>query len=203
MEPHEFKQQLDELQTIIADGIAYFTAWRGVRVEDEDSAHALNRYRGFFLPAQLSLKQMALLQLAKVFDHDPRTVSLRNLFSAAKGNREFLTPYATENDLQDLERQIDSNEALLKRLKGYRDQRLAHHDSIIAGDVSLPYGEVKQLVEDIKSMYNSLRRGHDNSYTVFKMLAADAERHTSQVVRIMLEERERAIRRIPKADTTT
>lgn len=95
------------------------------------------------------------------------------------------------------------SEDLLERLKRLRDQRIAHHDAIPAGDVSLPYGEVRKLVEEIKSMHNSLTSGHERTATHFEFLTRDAERHTSEVVRIIREERDRAIRRIKKADTAT
>lgn len=202
MQRQEFKRQLDELgKVIISDGIAYFSAWRGLMVGEEDSAHALNRYRGLFLPARDALLKMTLMQFAKVFDRDPRTVSLRNLLSAVKKNRENLTPYATEENLRDIEQKVDASEGLLNRLKRYRDQRLAHHDAIIAGDTRLPYGEVRELVEEVKSMYNSLTKGHDGSVTSFEYLARQAKRHTAEVVRIMREDRDRAIRRIKRADT--
>lgn len=203
MEPQQFKRQLDELGKVISDGIAYFSAWRGLMVEDEDSAHALNRYRGLFLPARGALLWITLLQFNKVFDRHPRTVSLRNLLAAAKKDREKLTPYATQENLRHIEQKIDASVDLLERLKRLRDQRIAHHDAIPAGDVSLPYGEVRKLVEEIKSMYNSLTRGHDRSTTHYEYLVRDAENHTSDVVSIMREERARAIRRIKKADTTT
>lgn len=203
MEPQEFKRQLVELGTVINDSIAYFSAWRGLMVADEVSAHALNRYRALFLPARSALLWMTLMQFAKVFDRDSRTVSLRNLLTAAKKNRENLTPYATEENLRHIEQKIDASEGLLDRLKRLRDQRIAHHDAIIAGDVSLPYGEVRKLVEEIKSMYNSLTSGHEQSDTHFGNLARDAERHTSEVVRIMREERDRAIRIITEADPAT
>jgi hypothetical protein len=124
MQRQEFKRQLDELGTIINDGIAYFSVWQGLMVEDQDSARALNRYRGFFLPARISLRWMTLLQFAKVFDPDPRTVSLRILLTAAEKNRKNLTPYATEENLRQLWKQIDVNEDLLVRLKRMRDQRI-------------------------------------------------------------------------------
>ena len=203
MEPQEFKRQLDELRTIITDGIAYFSAWRGLMVEDEVSANALNRYRGLFLPARNALLWMTLMQFAKVFDRDPRTISLRNLLTAAKKNREHLTPHATEDDLRQVGQKVDSSEGLLERLKRFRDQRLAHHDAIIADGVSLPYRDMKQLVEEVKSMHNSLAKGHDRSVTAFESIAHDAERHTSEVVRIMREERDRAIVIITEADTAT
>jgi hypothetical protein len=58
MKPQEFKRQLVDLGTIITDGIAYFSVWRGLMVEDEISAHALNRYRGLFLPARKHIRQL-------------------------------------------------------------------------------------------------------------------------------------------------
>lgn len=192
MERQEFKRQLVELRKIIADGIAYFSAWRGLRVGDEDSAQALNRYRGLFLPAQIALQSQTLMQFAKVFDKHPKTISLRNLLAVANENRQNLTPHATEKDLQDIEQKISDSGSLLTRLKRYRDTRLAHHDAIVAGDTSLPYGEVNKLADEVKSMYNLLTKGHDRSVTNFEQLARDAARHTSEVVRIMREERDRA-----------
>lgn len=201
MEPQEFKHQLVEIRTIISDGIAYFSAWHGLMVEDKVSAQALNRYRGLFLPARNALLWAALMQFAKVFDRDSRTVSLRNLLTLAKNDRENLTPYAAEENLLDLEQKIDASEGLLERLKGFRDQRLAHHDATVTGNISLQYGEVRKLVEEIKSIYNSLTLGHDRSTTAFEYLARHAEWHTSEVVRIMREEKDRAVRRIKKAES--
>jgi hypothetical protein len=154
MEPQEFKRQITELGSVIYDGVAYFSAWRGLMVEDEVSAHALNRYRGLFLPARNALLWMTIMQFAKVFDRDPRTVSLRNLITAAQEDREHLTPYAAEEDLQGLLEQIYGSDDLLARIKNLRDQRIAHHDAIRAGDTRLLYGEVKQLVEEVKSIFN-------------------------------------------------
>jgi hypothetical protein len=203
MEPQEFKRQLNGLSTIITDGIAYFSVWRGLMVEDEASAHALNRYRGMFLPARTALHWMTLLQFAKVFDRDPRTISLRNLLITAKANRENLTPYANKEDLQKLEKQIDTNEDLLERLKRLRDQRIAHHDANITGDTRLLYGETQKFVEAVKSMYNSLTLYHDRSTTSFEYLAREAESHTAEVVQIMREDREKRLQRFKKSDTAT
>jgi hypothetical protein len=200
MEPEEFKRQLHELRDIIVEGVAYFSAWYGIANLDEDSADALNRYRAFFLPVQPSLKNMALLQFAKVFDHDPRTVSLHTLLSAAKSNPALLVPYAEGDDLQNLERKIDSNEQLLSHLKSYRDQRLAHHDQVVSRDTSLPFGQVRQLIDDVKDMYNSLSKWHERSTISLDFMYKEAERHTSDVIRIMCEERDRAKQRISEAD---
>jgi hypothetical protein len=201
MEQQDFKKQLDELRDMIINGISYFSAWYGIANLNDRSAHALNRYRGFFLPAQLSLKQMALLQFAKVFDRDPRTVSFYNLLSAAKNNPKLLVPYAKEHDLQNLESKITSNDELLSHLKSYRDQRLAHHDKVVSRDTSLPFGKVRQLIDDVEDMYNSLSDWHEGSVTSFDFMSREAEKHTSEVIEIMLieltcKERDRARQRI-------
>ena len=61
MEQKEFTRRLDELRSIISESIAYFVAWRELLVEDDESAHALNRYRGLFLPARGALLWMAFM----------------------------------------------------------------------------------------------------------------------------------------------
>jgi len=101
---------------------------------------------------------------------------------------------------------LDSNKKLLTHLKGFRDQRLVHHDSVVSGDTSLPYGEVKRLIDDVIEIYNALSRGHERSVTSFDRISRDAEQHTSEVIRIMCEDRDRArkesqklIRRAKKA----
>jgi len=198
MERQEFKRQLDELGKIILDGIAYFTVWHGLMADNEDTAHALNRYRGLFLPAQIGMKWMTLLQFSKVFDRHAKAISLSNLLTVAKQNSGELIPHATKENLRDLEQKIDNNKDLLTRLKRVRDKRIAHHDAIIAGDMSLLYGEMRELVEEVKSMYNSLTRYYDRSSTIYDFFVREAERHTSQVVDIIREERDKAIRRINK-----
>ncbi len=196
MTPEEFKRRLEELDKVIRDAVAYFHAWRGLVVEDEDSVQALNRYKGFFRSAHNALLWMTIVQLAKVFDRDTRTVSLRNLLNLAKGDRSKLAPLISVEDLQAIEKRIDDNEALLGRLKAFRDQRLAHHDSVPTKEMSLQFREVEELVREVQSMYNNLRRGHDRVYVAFDAITRDAERHVSEVVKVMREERMRVLNKL-------
>jgi len=137
---------------------------------------------------------MTILQLNKAFEADPRTVSLRVLLAEAEKNREVLTPYATEENLQELRKQIDDNEDLLQRLKDTRDQRIAHHDAISTRD-GVRYGEIRKLVEDVKSMYNLLTRYHSRSRFSFETVIRTSQADTSKVVRLMREDRDRSMRR--------
>lgn len=196
MELEDFKTHLTELRTMIIDVEAYFSSWYTITNLDESAAQALSRYRGFFKPAQLALKDTALLQLAKIFDRDRRTVSLRNILLAVKENHEVLVPHATEDALKEMEIKFDENEELLNNLKSYRDQRLAHYDSELSRDTTLTYGQVKQLIEDLKSIFDTLTLGHERSTTSFDWISRQAEDHTAEVIRIMKEEKDRAQQKI-------
>jgi hypothetical protein len=135
---------------------------------------------------------MALLQFAKIFDRDYRTVSLRNLLSTARSNPTLFVPYAKKDDLQNLEKQIDSNEKVLEHIKSYRDQRLAHYDQKILKKTSMTFGQFSNLVSDVKDMYVSLNKWHEQVIPSFDFMSRETERHTSDVKRIMCEERDRA-----------
>ena len=193
MELIEFKQKMTELQQIIIDGIMYFSAWRALSYIDEKTGKTLNRYKGLFLPAQQSFKKMALLEFSKIFNRDKRTSSLRNILEAAIVNRELLTPYAEDSDFQEILHWLAANEDLLKRLKDFRNQRLAHHDSIVVFK-SLLYGEVKTLIEEIQKEFNLLKSLHDNGETAFEFIVEQTENDVLEVIKIMRQDRDNALK---------
>jgi hypothetical protein len=192
MDAEEYKKRLTDLQFIITHGLGYFKAWAKIYNRDEETARALNRYKGLIILTQYSFRDIAHLQFAKVFDTDPRTSSLRVLLKEAKENPDELTPNATSEELADLESQIDSNEDLLERLKTFRDQYLAHHDAH-PDENRLNFGEMNQLADDIQSWFNSLSSWHDQNITIFDHYYQEAEKHTSDLVQLVREERKRVL----------
>ncbi|MDP2662413.1 MAG: hypothetical protein Q8R28_16970 [Dehalococcoidia bacterium] len=191
MTPAEFTRQLNELRSIIGDGMAMFSAWQELMVGDQEAARALNRYRGLFLSARVALQRAAILQFAKVFDHDPRTVSLPNLIGAAKLDLPRLMPNGTVQDLEEIERKLEANKPVLNGLQTVRNQRIAHHDIVPSKKAKLLFGDMKRLVAEVELMYNLLRHAHDQRNTSFRYMAADAKNHTKAVIAIMQEEMER------------
>ncbi len=200
MQRKEFNRQIIELRQVIADAIVYLTGWQGLMVQDDDSAQALNRYRGLFLTARNAMQWSALMQLAIIFDKDTRTISLRNLLIAAQSNPNDLTPNITDEDLTSIEHQIEEKEPILENLKRFRDQRLAHWDANVTGDVKLLLGDIKRLLEDTISMYSILLRGHEGSSVNYDRLIRTTEWHTSKIVSIMCEERDRDEQKIKDAE---
>ncbi len=192
MERSKFENQFFHLRKIILDGISYFIVWQELTKEYEDSKQNLNQnkgwwwqYRGFFAPARNALLWSALMQLSKAFDKDTRTVSLNNLLVTARNNPTELTPYAMQDSLEDIQVMIFKNIELLHKLKRYRNRRLAHHDSKETENIELPLEEVKTLIEETKSIYNSLKFSCDGKYDNFDDIMEDVSLHTSQVVTIM------------------
>ena len=199
MTPGEFDRRLERLRVIIGDGLGFFTVWRELMVEDEDGAQALNRFRGFFLPARTACFGMMMLHLTKAFDRDERTASFPNLLEAAAADQETLVPNANGHNLDDLWEELAAAEPLLNRLAKMRNQQIAHGD--ISPNVEpVLYGEVRELVGDVQRMYSELRNMHDRSITVFDGLTRDAERHTQQVVQLMREDRDTGARRRARAE---
>ena len=203
MTPPEFTRQLNELRAIIGLGINFFSAWQELMVEDQESASALNQYRGLFVTAREALLRAAILQFAKVFDYDSRTVSLPNLVRAAKNDPAGLIPRGVYEDLQEIEQKIESSKRVLSRLQTVRNQRTAHHDAAPSKNTKLLFGEMRRLVDEIDSMYNCLRRGHDGKTTSFGLMARDVKHHTAAVVGIMKEEMERVKNTIRRLEDET
>jgi hypothetical protein len=185
MDLKEFKKRLSELYWIILNGNLYFKAWVTLYNKDEETAKALYRYHGFFLLVQDALKDMALLQFSKAFDNDPQTSSFRTLLKAAMKNRQELTPYATEKDLNNFDSMVNNNnEDLLKRLKGLRNQRLTHWDHKY-NKKEIRFGEITKLANDMLSMHNSLSKWHDGTVATSNKIIEKVEKHTIKVVNLI------------------
>jgi len=192
IERSKFEHQLFHLRKIIFDGISYFIVWQALNREYEDSKQYLHRnrgfwwrYRGFFAPARNALLWSTLMQLSKAFDTDPRTVSLNNLLIKARNNATELAHYATQDSLEDIQVKILNNVELLQRLRRYRNQRLVHFDSELMEDIELPTEEVNTLVEETKSIFNSLKFSYVGEYDNFNDIMENVSLHTSQVISIM------------------
>lgn len=191
MEPQEFRSQLEQLQWVIIRGLAYFQVWRDLMVEDEASARGLDRYRGVFQPAREALREMALLDFAKVFDDDRKAVSFRNLLKEAKRDPQKLIPHRTDETLLAIEERLEANKAVLDSLKKARNKRLAHHDPIVPRDSSVTYGPFLRLTEDVKTMYNLLSAAHYKTATHFEPALREAHLHTYQLVKLLREQAEK------------
>lgn len=192
IERSKFEHQFFHLRKIILDGISYFIVWQVLDKEYEFSKQNPHQdkgfwwqYRGFFAPARNALLWSTLMQLSKAFDRNPKTVSLSNLLITARNNQTELAPCATQDALEDIQVMILKNTELLQKLRRYRNKRLVHLDSEEMENIELPPEEVITLVEETKSIFNSLKYSCEGKYDDFEDIMENVRLHTSQVISII------------------
>lgn len=192
IERSRFRNQLLELRRSILDGLSYFIVFQGLNIEFEKGYNSLSKdkdfwwhYRGFLAPTRKALSGSALIQLSKVYDKDSRTVSIRTILNLLLENNVELSPHSTREDLNAIQVKIDSNSEILERLKLLRDKRLAHHDSGVTDDIELPYNDVTTLIEETKSIYNSIIYSHEGQYDDFDDIMEPVHLHTKQLIDLL------------------
>lgn len=184
-----FENQLFNLRGIILDGVSYFIVWQGLAKEYEKNLGLRTgfwwQYRGFFAPARKALLLNALMQLSKAFDKDTRNISIGKLLKIALENRKELFPHATKSSIRAIFSKISNNTELLQRLRRYRNKRLAHFDADLTDNIELPSEEVQTLIEETKSIYNTIKFSYDGKYDDFNDIMDNVYLHTKQVISIM------------------
>jgi len=188
----ELENQLSNLRKIILDGVSYFIVWQVLNKEYEDSDQSFHQrfdyqYGGFFAPARKALLFGALMQLSKAFDKDTRNVSAGKVLKMSLENRKELAPHATRSSLKNILNKIHKNTELLQRLRRYRNQRLAHCDAYLMDNIELPPEEVQILIEETRSIYNSIKFSCEGKYDDFNDIMENVYLHTKQIISIMNE----------------
>ncbi|MCH8235718.1 MAG: hypothetical protein IIC29_06285, partial [Chloroflexi bacterium] len=180
MERDEFKRQIGAISTGISLSDGAYAVWRGIRPFDERRKR-LNRWKGFFVPVQQSLRQTILLGVARAYDGDGRTMSVRNLLKAAK-NDPSLVPHADVSGLAAIEARLDAIETELEKLARLRNQQMAHTDAQPDTDDPLTDDEFHLVVSELKGILNDLSSAHDRSVTSWSKIIGDAERDTDLLI---------------------
>ena len=187
MNRNEFKRQLDELQRQIFRAIVSYQV-RLALWETPGVVDILNRYRGFFIPVRDALYGTMFMGFAKVFDHDSRTVSLKNLMKVAKEDVADLVPNMTRKKIDDLEQRLSQHDAILKAIKRLRDQHLAHLDAVPKPNLPLIKKDVDQMIKTLEDVFNQLSQGHDGSVYSWSYQANRSAGETSEILRILSED---------------
>ena len=127
------------------------------------------------------------MQLSKAYDKDTRNISFSKLLKTALDNRKTLVPHVARSSLLIILDKIHDNAELLQRLRHYRNQRLAHFDANLTENIELPPEEVQKLIEETKSIYNSIKYSFDGKYDDVNDIMENVYLHTKQVINIMID----------------
>jgi hypothetical protein len=203
MKPEEFRKRLDRLQGVLRRGLAFYTVWKRLRLHDpsevswslEEANEVAGRYRGFFTPVALALRDMALMEFAKLFDTDRRTASLTNLLAAAQ-QEPSLIPNASAGDVDKVSAQLRRSKRILTGLKRKRDQEMAHIDAEPLPVDPILSADFDKLVDDVKSAFSFLwaHSGRDVSWD-----EPTTDWHTTEMLRALVEETRQSKRSISRS----
>jgi len=151
----------------------------------------LNSFKYFFQPVKEACRCYFLIELAKFFDKSTQSLTVFNILDYSEKNikkltkKDFLNYHKSREilpelfksykplsltDIGKLENKIDSNKIILKKLKDYRDQYLAH-DDIKKIKIKLTKREIEKilnLIEKFIDFYYLKLDFASNSYINFE-----------------------------------
>jgi len=144
--------------------------------EASKNVETINKFKNFFLPSLEANRKVFAIELAKAFDSDKKSLSLRKIINYARSNRKKLTGEdfkefnqgrelvdslvegyvgITEDLLKQCEKKLIGIDAVIKRLKKFRNTKLAH-DQIAETDTILTVEEAEMLFERSGEILNLL-----------------------------------------------
>jgi len=157
----------------------------------EINVKIFNNFKYFFLTIKETARCYFLIELAKFFDTHKKSLTIYKVINYAEKNlpklskQDFLSYHKGRQilpelfaqykplslaDLKKIKRRLNKNKSLIKKLKTYRDQYLAH-DDIKKIKVKLTAREIKVLLNIVRSIIDLLYSKLDfsaNSYINFE-----------------------------------
>lgn len=144
--------------------------------EAAENVVTINRFKNFFLPSLEANRKIFAIELAKVFDSNKKSLSLRKIINYARSNKKKLTSAdfkefnekrehvdslavgyvgITEDLLKQCEKKLIELDAVIRKLKKFRNTKLAH-DQIAETDTILTVEEAEMLFERSGEILNLL-----------------------------------------------
>lgn len=162
----------------------------------EANAEAMQRFSTYFPISIQAVHVLALLDLAKIFDRADQSLHLRYVLGYIARHREKFSRDAfrqfnegriyldelyenykgmTVSDIRKAEHEFKAHEALIEKLKEYRDQYLAHRDRA-PQKVGFSFEEIESLFALAEKLLNLFTAKLDDSTTLFDRIGEDVER---------------------------
>lgn len=192
----EFDRQFQALQSTIFQGLLVYRVFQSLE-PTEEFIGIWNMYKGFFYPVRMSLSGITILEFAKVFDEDPRTMSLINLLRHVSQEPLTYLPKAKEGDLTELQTAIaglQEYSAAIAALKSLRDQRVAHNDANPDDGPPFLESEFGPLIKAIQRVYNAMSIAHDQSTYSWKRQLLQSSEDTAYILKVLQKDADPDVR---------
>lgn len=185
----------DSMKRLMADNISGKT-------EASENVKIVNRFKNFFLPSLEANRKVFAIELAKVFDSDKKSLSLRKIINYARSNKKKLTGAdfkefnhsrelvdslaegyvgITEDLLKQCENKLIELDAVIKKLKKFRNTKLAH-DQIAQTDTILTIAEAELLFQSSGEILNLLSSALNHESCAHLHEKEWTQHHTKSVI---------------------
>ncbi len=184
----------------------------------EANAKTLDQHIYFFLPLQEAARYYFFIELAKFFDKNKRNQSLtiefvfnfiekniqsfsKDVFKQSHSDRVFipesLNSYVefTRADIQKIRNRLKKNEKIIRDLKTYRDQFLAH-DDIKKDDIKITGLQIRTLLKIVQDTIDLFYLRLDFSSTIYSNYDKEPVCAVDYVVNALQEHEQERIRKI-------
>lgn len=175
------------------------------KVDAEENAKVIGRYRNFFIPTEEALRIYFFLELAKMFDSSKQALHINKILNFTEANlkkltvddfreynrnqaRTFLETLVNEyrgmdhKELVDIRKMLDIHDATLKKLETYRDKWLAHNDKKKPAVPSINGEEIRALFKVLAKILNAITGRLNSESWSYSHVEEDAKHHVQLVI---------------------
>lgn len=184
--------------------------------EADENVKILNNYKYFFITIKESSRFYWLIEIYKFFDNSSNSLTLNKIINFTESNiknlgkkdfqiyhknrtilPEIFTEYEefSKLDLDDIKDKIKCNAEIIKKLKDYRDQYLAH-DDIKKIKVKISINEIRKLMEIIEDFINLFYLRLDFASNSYKKYIEEPEKEIKFLMSILKENEKSRVQKI-------
>ena len=167
----------------------------------EKNVKVFNTFNNFFGPSKEALRVYFFLELAKLFDVSDQSLHVTKIINYTKNNIDKLTVSdfveynqnrniidsliksyqgINHNDLLIIKSEIEKNNNIIKKVKTYRDQYLAH-DDIKKVEVNITGEEIRTLFSVIEKILNMFSSKLISATSMYDRVEGNAKDETKRI----------------------
>lgn len=168
----------------------------------EENVKILSTFNEFFGPSKEALRVYFFIELAKLYDISDESLHLTKIFNYTESNiskltvddfteyhqnREFIDSLIDEyqgikhEDLASIKSELEKHEDIIKKVKIYRDQYLAH-DDIKKDLVNITGEEIRILFSVLEKILNMFSAKLASSTSIYNHVERNAKGETEMLV---------------------
>ena len=170
-----FESLLEEIRVQLLLAQTHFDIWEALFFRTEEETAVLDRYKGFFAPTIDAHIDRFFIRASNVVGNNPQAPSFYRLFRLID-KEDSLAPgirlRAQRSRLTQLMRSI------LDRIKTFRDQRVAHWDTIANPEPVLAE-EARSVLSELQDIFNDIHFAHTGRKWSFEQWDRS---HTNNVI---------------------